>query len=256
MAHITVDELRKRLDEGMLRDGTANRCLWVGVRRPALVAFPGRPGDGDRARVARAFRGAAESARGAGELILDAESVDLWRAVYPSLAADRGNGPFGSSTSRAEAQTIRLALLYAVVDESRIIRPRHLESALAFWSYVERSALLIFGEATGDPDADRIEAAVRGAGAAGLTSTEIIRLFSGHRDRTRLARSLGVLARLGRVRQVEAATATGRRPVRWVSTGADPAKEAKEVPPGEGSSGVSSLLSLDSQSPEGGGGAQ
>ena len=59
-------------------------------------------------------------------------------------------GQLGAVTSRGEAQVIRLALLYALLDSSDHIRSEHLKAALAFWKYAEESARLIFGGLTAE----------------------------------------------------------------------------------------------------------
>ena len=68
---------------------------------------------------------------------------------------------------------LRLSVVYATLDLSRIVERRHLESALAIWRYCEDSARYIFGTATGDPLADRILDFVREAGSVGISRTEL-----------------------------------------------------------------------------------
>ena len=51
---------------------------------------------------------------------------------------------------------IRIALVYAVLDKSKLIELPHVEAALAVWDYCERSAKHIFGEMLGDHAADTI----------------------------------------------------------------------------------------------------
>ena len=69
---------------------------------------------------------------------------------------------------RAEAQTMRLACLYALLDRSEKVRAEHLVAALALWTYCEASARWIFGDELGDPVADEILDALR-VNPAGLT---------------------------------------------------------------------------------------
>jgi hypothetical protein len=56
---------------------------------------------------------------------------------------------------------LRLSLLYALLDRSPAITAAHLTAALAVWDYGEASARYVFGDATGDPVADRILAGLR-----------------------------------------------------------------------------------------------
>jgi hypothetical protein len=90
----------------------------------------------------------------------DAEATAIWQDVYPSLS-EGAPGLFGAATSRAEAQVLRLSVLYAALDRSAVITADHLLAALAVWRYAEESARWIFGDATGDPTADTIIGALR-----------------------------------------------------------------------------------------------
>ena len=47
------------------------------------------------------------------------------------------SGLYGAVTSRAEAQVVRLSLIYALLDCSPVIRQEHLLAALALWEYCE-----------------------------------------------------------------------------------------------------------------------
>jgi hypothetical protein len=138
--------------------------------------------------------------------------------VYPELSEGRP-GLLGAVVSRAEAQTMRLAMLYALLDCSRVIEPVHLRAALALWEYAEASARYIFGDALGDPLADELLAALRG-NPEGLSRTDIRDQFSRHKRAGAIDAALGRLADLGLVecRPVD----TGGRPAqRWYATRAD-----------------------------------
>jgi hypothetical protein len=106
-------------------------------------------------------------------------------------------GLVGALTSRAEAQVLRLSVIYAVMDKSPVVRPEHLLAALAFWDYAEDSARYIFGNASGNPVADRILSALKDAGAAGMTSTQISGLFSRHAKAGQIHAALNELETAG-----------------------------------------------------------
>ncbi len=134
--------------------------------------------------------------------------------AYPELSEGRP-GLLGAVTSRAEAHTMRLAMLYALIDRSPVIRADHLRSGLALWRFAERSAAFIFGDALGDPDADALLEALRAAMPEGLTRTEIREgVFQRHKSSEQIARTLRMLsaADLAHART----EATGGRPAeRW-----------------------------------------
>jgi hypothetical protein len=83
------------------------------------------------------------------------EAKQLWESVYRELSKDEA-GLIGAVTARAEAQTTRLALLYALLDRSPHIDCIHISAARALWDYCETSARRIFADLTGDPLADAI----------------------------------------------------------------------------------------------------
>jgi hypothetical protein len=99
-------------------------------------------------------------AQNAGLIVRDAEANKMWETVYPPLYEARP-GLAGAVLNRAEAQVLRLSLLYALINCSRVIYVEHLKAALAVWDYCEASANYIFGTKTGNPVADRIIEALK-----------------------------------------------------------------------------------------------
>jgi hypothetical protein len=140
------------------------------------------------------------------------EARSSWAEVYGKLSEGKP-GLFGAVTSRAEAQVLRLAALYAVMDRQPAIQSAHLDAALALWRYAEASALYIFGDATGDRVADRIAAALEEE-PDGLNRTEIINLFARNVGRDRIDQALALLEHLNRVRR-EVMQTGGRPAERW-----------------------------------------
>lgn len=212
LAHVTESELRRELADSEAASGFGNRFLWVAARRSKYLAEPEPFDHGDG--IARQIRNALEVARSIVNVVRDDDARVLWRQRYRHLSRDR-YGLAGALTDRAEAQVVRLALIYALCAGSRVVRGEHLESALALWDYAERSAERLFGSATGDPLADEIEAAVRRRGS--MTRTEIRDLFGRHSASHRIETALGILMDLGRLRKMMVATA-GRPVERWESS--------------------------------------
>jgi hypothetical protein len=208
IGHITKAELARQLSETDAHNGFANRFLWLLVKRSKALALGGEWHKVDAAPLVRRLTAAIEHGREHREVVWGHDSRGLWTEVYEELSEGKP-GLFGAVTSRAEAQTLRLAVLYAVLDRSRTIDLPHLEAALALWKYAEDSALHIFGDLTGDEVADKIAAALEEE-PDGLTRTDLFHLFKRHKSRDRIDAALTLLERLGRVRreQVE----TGGRP--------------------------------------------
>ncbi len=129
--------------------------------------------------------------RDLGEMRRNEEAREIWRAVYEELSDGRP-GLLGAMIARAEAQVMRLACIYALLDRCPSIQKEHLLAALALWEYVEESAQYIFGGRMGDPVIDRIVDALSVA-PAGLSRTEISSLFGRHQRSTNIERALAQL---------------------------------------------------------------
>jgi hypothetical protein len=135
----------------------------------------------------------------------------VWQEVYSALSAEQP-GLLGAVTARAEAQTVRLALLYALLDGNDEIGEPHLRAAIAVWEYCEASAAHIFGNALGDPVADDILRALQQVD--GMTRTAISNLFGRNRSAERIGAALALLAIRGRAR-MEARETAGRPTEMW-----------------------------------------
>src|SRR5262249_25864135 len=156
--HITKEELLRCMNDVEGFNGFANRFLWLCVKRSKLLPEGGQPVD--LAPLVERLSGAVRFAKAAGQMTRDEEARRLWAQVYAELATPH-DGLFGAVTSRAEAQVLRLSMLYALLDRSVVIRSEHLRAAVALWRYAEDSARYIFGGSTGDPVADKVLAIIR-----------------------------------------------------------------------------------------------
>jgi DNA replicative helicase MCM subunit Mcm2 (Cdc46/Mcm family) len=162
------------------------------------------------------LRRIVEAAKGIGRVTFTDDAGAEWVRVYSALSAGQ-SGLLGAITARAEAQVIRLATLYALLDNSSHIEVAHLKAGLAIWEYCEASAAYIFGDAVGDPVADEILRALRQAGEAGMTRTAIRDLFGRNRSGDRIGAALALL--MGKGRAKGELKETGGRPVEiWFAT--------------------------------------
>lgn len=196
VGHITRAEVLRYLDRTEAANGFGNRFLWVCVRRSKSLPFGGRVPEEAFNELAAKVRKALDFARKVSEVTMDEQAAALWAEKYPELSGERP-GLLGAILARAEAHVLRLALIYALLDKSPVIRQVHLKAALALWRYAEDSARFIFGEALGDPVADQILEALKEAGEAGLTRTKIRDLFDRNQPAERITQALKSLLRAG-----------------------------------------------------------
>jgi Protein of unknown function (DUF3987) len=213
IGHSTRTELLRYLTRTEIADGFANRFLFACIRRSQCLPRGGVLADDVVRPLAEHLRRAIVSARRVQQITVSEAPWRIWDQVYPILSEPQP-GLLGAVIARAEAQVMRLAGLYALLDESSTIQPAHLCAALAVWDFCEESACYIFGDSLGDPVADEILAALRAAGSGGLTRTQIRDLFGRNKGSDEIGRALGVL--LGQHLARSVAEQSGGRPVdRW-----------------------------------------
>jgi hypothetical protein len=215
VGHITSDELRRYLDRTEAANGFANRFLYVAVKRSKCLPFGGELNDNDLIPIAREMADAFEHAKALADVSFDAAARDLWASVYPALS-EGAPGLHGSVTGRAEAQVVRVSLIYALMDQKNKISVDHLTAALAVWDYADESARYVFGDASGDPTRDAIESALK-SNREGLNRTAISGFLGRHVKAHQIDRTLAELNNAGLVRMET--IETGGRPKeiwRWL----------------------------------------
>ena len=206
IANITSDELQRLLTANDRANGMGNRFLWVCARRSKLLPHGGEQlNEAAMEQLASQMREAIAFSVTAGEIRWDPEARQAWGRVYERLSAP-AIGLFGSMTARGDAQCRRLALIYALLDQSLVIRMEHLRAALEVWSYCEDSVRYLFGDSTGDETADAILRSLSESDE-GLTTTEIWGVFGRHAKKPELQRALSVLSERGLVNCVKQQTA-------------------------------------------------
>jgi hypothetical protein len=215
LGQITIDELQRKLDQSAMMSGFANRFLYACVRRSKLLPHGGALRPDDEARLGAATLAAVSAARTFTRITMTSAADALWRAIYPKLSADVP-GLLGAATARGDAQTLRLSMVYALLDQAPQIDAVHLRAALALWNYCEASARYIFGDFTGDSLADNILRALRTAGTDGMNRATINNHFGGHVAAPKIQGALGKLLALGKVRHgVRKPNGAGRPAEMW-----------------------------------------
>ncbi len=229
VGHITGRELGQLLDATESSNGFANRFLWICVRRSKCLPDGGAGLCAvDFSSIVRRLSGAVEFGRERQLLARDRQANQLWEQVYPELSAGR-SGLLGAVTARAEAQVLRLSMVYAILDCSPWIKIEHLRAALAVWNYADESARYIFGRSLGDRIADRILAALREAAPEGMTRNDLREHFHRHVSSEQIDRSLSLLEAEALAHSTKEADTGGRPAIRWFA-GQAAAPKAPKAP--------------------------
>ena len=217
--HITPNELRSMLGSISIANGFANRFLFLCVKRSKFLAFGGRLAQSALDALSAKLRERYERVwLTEKEIAFDEEAGLLWggrdgkSGKYRELATGRP-GLQGAICARAPAQVRRLAVLYAVLDASDVVKLAHLKAALALWKYCEDSARCIFGDKLGDALADALLQALRDSG--GMSRTQIHDRFKNSQHKDKIDAALTLLENYGRVEGKK--VQTGGRPTEiWV----------------------------------------
>jgi hypothetical protein len=226
IGHITADELRRYLTATEMANGFANRFIWICARRSKTLPEGGNVDLAAIEQLAEELKEAARFAGTVGRLHFDEPARKLWYTVYPALSEGLP-GMVGAMTGRAEAQVMRLALIYALLDTSTKIERPHLEAALALWDYSLRSVRYVYGAALGNPTADRILAELERT-PDGLTRTDIRSLVGGKVSEAQIEVALELLTRHDLAHAL--IEPTGRRPAKRWFAGREKVEQTEESP--------------------------
>jgi hypothetical protein len=221
MAHTTQHDLDRYLNQTDIFNGFANRFLWVCVQRSKLLPNGGGISKDSVSSLSRHMKDSVEFARRQREIGLSTNAASLWNDKYAHLSTEIP-GLVGAVTSRAEAQVRRLALIYALMNQSRTVRTKHLLAAFEVWRYCEDSAHFIFGGRSTVSEEDRIKTILQTADV-GLTRTQISHALQHHVPSTVIKRTLDELRQRGFVRKKSIKT-RGRSAEVWF---VEPKKERR-----------------------------
>ncbi|WP_157137618.1 hypothetical protein [Solidesulfovibrio carbinoliphilus] len=203
VTHITTHELTALLDDVQAFNGFGNRFLWVCARRQREVPFPARMPEDELSAIRHDLFNVVALAHECGVVNLDAQAREMWRMVYSDLSKDHP-GLAGCIINRGEAQALRLALVYALLDGQNMIGEPHLRAGLAFWDYCKTSALYVFGGRESSPIADKILVALKNGP---LTTTDLHRVMGNHATKDTIKDALQSFVASGRIIQTEEKTA-------------------------------------------------
>jgi hypothetical protein len=194
IGHVTDEELLRYLTQTDMANGFANRFLWFSVKRSKLIPT----GKGVPSELLQPIReklqASVQFAREVDEMQRDEATERLWADIYPKISEGKP-GLVGGITSRAEAQILRLSMIYALMDRSATIREEHLKAALALWYRSEESVECIFAGYTGDGSVDALAKVLKAVGK--ITRTQIYRYFGGNVHKSEVNRIIAVLCANG-----------------------------------------------------------
>jgi Protein of unknown function (DUF3987) len=213
VAHITCEELRRDLTDISTANGFGNRFLWTVARRSKALPFGGNVSEGAFEELANRLQASLEQPS-VGPIRFDEIARHKWNDVYPNLTEDHP-GLLGALTARTEAQVVRVAIIYALLDHQHLIGKAHLDAALEVVRYSNDSVRHIFGDTTGNHIADTILKALRTC-PEGMSRWDIANsLFSRNVKSNDIAAALGELLGDGKIKKLRRDDTGGRPAEIW-----------------------------------------
>ena len=150
-ANITPSELKALLTSREMHNGFANRFLFIWSESAVEVAFP-KPTPTQvidalahsSIDVLRFAKGNYPDRQNGQEISLSAAARDCYADIYPKVRRPLASEFVTSLLERRAPYLLRLAMLFALTDQSRVIEPCHIQAALAWVNYATQSVRFIF----------------------------------------------------------------------------------------------------------------
>jgi hypothetical protein len=219
IGHITPEELQDKLDRNSAANGYGNRFLYICVKRSKSLPHGGNLDPAEIDRLGQTTLVALTTARTIERVTMTWAARTQWEEMYPKLS-ERPKNLIGALTARAAPQTLRLAIIYTLLDGLAQIDCIHLDAALALWTYCEDSVHHTFVSFSGDPIADTILRGLLNVKPDGMSTWDINnKLFTRHTPAHKIQEALGKLLTAGKVRRDKQPPPNGRgRPVEtWIA---------------------------------------
>ena len=191
MGHITKEELKRLISQTDIHNGFANRFLWFYVQQSKSLPSGGEFHKIDVEPIVNRIRDVLLYAHhempkdNSGNTLpmeIDSKAYQLWEKIYQPIQIDVP-GIIGAVTSRVIPYVKRLACVYAIIDQTHIVRKEHLQAALAIWEYSYKSVQFIFGKESGLHDLDILKVLDAFKSYQQFTLTDIHVLFNRHKSK-------------------------------------------------------------------------
>lgn len=228
IGHMTASDLRAKLRANDLENGMANRFLWVHVYRDGLLP---EGGDFDSVtqvlgplvpELQRAVDFARADSAFRNPMPKTVKAKEYWREFYHGPLNAIRTGKYASLTVRAAPMILRMAVIYAILDRSRMLDVPHIEAARAFWDYCDQTVAHLWGDPQLDSELRKVMETLK-AIPAGLTKGELNRkAFAGHARAAKLDELIAQAQGTGLVVRGERKTSGGSKTL-WIYR--EPSKE-------------------------------
>jgi len=196
LAHITTEELAEKMPTLEVMNGFGNRFLFAVAKRSKVLPNGGCPNEKDLRSLGDRLASVITAARTITQIQRSKEADAAWAPIYTGLEEHRGL--LGAATARGPALMVRAQLIFALLDGTSIIEPKHVLASAALWDYCYDSAAMLFGADLDDPKKEKLYKALLQAYPDGLNGTKIAAIFHGNLKAGELERLRGELQSEGK----------------------------------------------------------
>jgi hypothetical protein len=219
IGHTTRAELLSTLKTVELSNGMANRVLWCAARRtgdmPNVEFLDWRHFPDLVNRLKEIFRQRFANTDDPAFFAKTPEAKSHWDKLYRKLNSEKRDSTLDSIVARDTSHILKLALIFAVADQTEKTEIQHLKAASAVVDFCQASACWIFGQATANKLANNILWALRRS-PTGLTRSEIQKnVCFGKTPKTQLDRALSELIKNRLAKMTLDEVKAGPRTERW-----------------------------------------
>jgi len=214
IGQITREEFGSVVSPTDISNGLLNRFLFCAVHRSKLLPIqPPAPDPSQLGAIVAELKAVIDEVKDRPYRIgMTSEAAQEWQAFYNQLP-DR-DGIIGNVTGRDAPHIIRIAMIYALSEDEADIDIRHLEAALAVWTYCEASVEWVF-QRQAESDAktldDQLLEALAKVTGKGLKRSEITKtVFRGNRTGDEIKAILHRLVEKRRIKCHKVRRSTGK----------------------------------------------
>lgn len=158
-ANITPSELNALLSSKEMNNGFANRFLMVWAENIGNVPFPKTTPQSvidalatKVMEIIRFAKGGYPNTQDSHEMMLSAGAEAYYCSIYPTLNAPVGNDFLTGMLNRRKPYVLRLAMLFALTDQTRVIEEKHLMAAYAWVNYAIDTVRFVFADKANSPE--------------------------------------------------------------------------------------------------------
>lgn len=147
LVHITPSDLAGGLSDTSIRNGFANRGLFVWSHR-GTKRIPRGSGATPKAaeEYARVLGDRIQWARSRSLVTFTDEAAPTWDQYYCDFGSDAPTDLLRDLEVRGEVHVQRICMILALLDGESHMHSRHLAAAMSIWDYCRTSSRMLFGD--------------------------------------------------------------------------------------------------------------